>query len=139
MTFPWVDIPNRWPKEHDNWEHSPNLLKLPNGETMVGFQERLLKEVYRIINDNEGKTVVIVTHGTAIKALKCKFSGIKLKDMVAVSWCENTAVTVVDYDSEKDEFDIKMDGDSSHLPMELKTIVHQEWWQNLNNKARESN
>ena len=133
-----MEIPNRWTKEHNNWENSPNLLELPYGETMVGFQERLLKEVYRIINENEGKTIVIVTHGTAIKALKCKFAGVKLKDMTAVSWCENTAVTVVDYDSDLDKFDIKMDGDASHLPIELKTIVHQEWWQNLNNKARES-
>ena len=97
----------------------------------------LLFSCQRIINENEGKTIVVVTHGTAIKALKCKFSGVKLKDMVAVSWCDNTAMTVVDYDSDTDSFEIKMDGDVSHLPIELRTIAHQEWWQNLN-KAREN-
>jgi len=127
----WDVIPKMWPEVHENWERRPNLVELPNGETMVEFQARLLKEVYRIINENEGKTVCIVTHGTAIKALKCKFIGLELNDMVAVSWCENTAVTVVDYDSEQDKFELLVDGDVSHLPEEMRTMVHQAWWKKL--------
>ena len=127
----WIDIVKRWPKAHDDWEKNPGNLQMPNGESMVGFQERVSKEVYRIIKENEGKTICIVTHGTAIKALKCKFSEIKLKEMQNVPWCENTAVTVVDYDSDKDEFDVVKYGDDTHLPMDMKTIANQEWWQNL--------
>ncbi|MBP5427633.1 MAG: histidine phosphatase family protein [Clostridiales bacterium] len=134
----WADIPKMWPLEHNNWEKNPHLVELPNGESMVGFQERLLREVYRIIHENEGKTILIVTHGTAIKALKCKFTGVKLKDMMAVSWCDNTAVTVVDYESDTGKFDLKIDGDVSHLPFNLRTIVHQDWWQNLNRQGRVS-
>lgn len=127
----WEKIPNIWPEVHKNWENYPHLVELPNGETMVDFQGRLLKEVYRIINENEGKTICIVTHGTAIKALKCRFMGLALNDMKAVSWCENTAVTVVDYESEKNEFNIVIDGDASHLPEDMRTIVHQAWWKKL--------
>lgn len=131
----WEDIPKKWPIEHNHWENSPHLLKLPNGETMLELQQRLLKEVYSIINENEGKTICIVTHGTAIKSLKCKFLGIKLKDMSAVSWCENTAVTMVDYDSDTDTFDVITDGDASHLPEDMQTIRHQKWWKKLYNEG----
>lgn len=127
----WEKIPTLWPEVHANWENNPHLVSLPNGETMVGFLDRLLQEVYRIINENQGKTICIVTHGTAIKALKCKFMGIDLSKMKAVSWCENTAVTVVDYESDKDEFSVVIDGDASHLPDDMKTIIHQAWWKEL--------
>ena len=127
----WERIPKIWPEIHNDWENNPHLVKMPNGETMVDFQDRLLKEVYRIIRENEGKNICIVTHGTAIKALKCRFMGLELNDMKAVSWCENTAVTVVDYESDNDEFKMIVDGDASHLPDDMRTIIHQAWWKKL--------
>ena len=130
LGLPIITSPNLKEINGGDWE-DVSWEDLPNGETMVGFQDRLLKEIYRIIDENEGKNICIVTHGTAIKALKCKFMGLKLNDMQAVSWCDNTAVTVVDYDGETNKFDIVMDGDASHLPYEMKTIVHQDWWKRL--------
>ena len=127
----WVKIPSLWPDIHNNWENNPHLVDLPNGESMVGFLNRLLKEVYRIVNENQGKTICIVTHGTAIKALKCKFIGLDLSKMKAVSWCENTAVTVVDYESDEDKFSLIVDGDVSHLPDDMKTVIHQTWWKKI--------
>ena len=127
----WTEIAKRWPEVHDIWENKPGKLQMPNGESMVNFQQRVLKEVYRIIKENEGKTICIVTHGTVIKALQCKFSEMSLEEMQNVPWCENTAVTFVDYDSDMDEFTVKAYGDDTHLPFEMKTIAHQDWWQNL--------
>ena len=126
----WVDIAKRWPEVHSDWEKNPGKLQMPNGESMVSFQQRLLKEIRRIISENEGKTICIVTHGTAIKALRCKFSEMKLENMKNIPWCENTAVTVVDYESDTDEFEVVKYGDATHLPIDMKTIAHQDWWKN---------
>ena len=51
--------------------------------------------------------------------------------MKAVSWCENTAVTVVDYESDEDKFSLIVDGDVSHLPDDMKTVIHQTWWKKI--------
>lgn len=128
----WAKIAEQWPEVHYNWENSQDKLEMPNGETMQDFQKRVLKEVYRIINENEGKTICIVTHGTAIKALLCKFLDVKLRNMKSIAWCDNTAVTIVDYELDNDKFDVLVYGDATHLPNDMKTIIHQDWWKKTN-------
>jgi probable phosphoglycerate mutase len=99
---------------------------MPNGETMEEFQVRLLEEIKYIIDNNKGKSICIVTHGTAIKALLCRFYGCTLEEMLRIPWHENTSVTVVDY--ENDKFNVVMEGDASHLGKEMSTIRNQDWW-----------
>jgi probable phosphoglycerate mutase len=68
-----------WPEEYDTWENKPHIHRMPNGETMEEFQARLLEEIKYIIDNNKGKSICIVTHGTAIKALLCRFTAAPLK------------------------------------------------------------
>jgi orotate phosphoribosyltransferase len=105
----------------------PHLHVMPNGESMQEFQERLIKEVEYIIENNAGKNVLIVTHGTAIKALMCYFRGCSLDEMFNIRWCDNTAVTILDH---KDgAFKVVLESDASHLGDELSTIRNQDWWE----------
>ncbi len=128
---PWEDLPSRWPEEYDSWENCPHLLKMPDGESMEEFMERLLKEVKRIIENNKGKTVCIVTHGTAIRVLMTHFLGYRQEDMINVPWYDNTSVSIVDW--EDGRFKVVLEGDASHLEKELSTISNQDWWiENIN-------
>lgn len=122
----WEELPEIWPEEYDIWENKPHLLKMPNGETMVEFQDRLIAEVRKIAEENIGKTVCIVTHGTAIKALQCCFRSCSLEEMLKIPWQDNTAVTVIEY--EEDVFRVIEEGDASHLGRENSTLQNQEWW-----------
>lgn len=122
----WEELPKKWPEQHNTWEHKPHLHRMPNGETMEEFQKRLIDEVKYIIDNNKGKTVCIVTHGTAIKALMCHFHSCDLEKMIDIPWCDNTAVTVIDY--EDNQFEIVTEGDASHLGKDLSTVENQEWW-----------
>jgi probable phosphoglycerate mutase len=54
--------------------------------------------------------------------------------MVDVEWCDNTAITIIDY--EDGIFNIVTEGDSSHLGSDLGTIVNQEWWEEYNRKKK---
>jgi len=121
----WEILPKRWPDEYETWECKPHIHKMPNGESMEEFQLRLINEVKYIVNNNRGKNVCIVTHGTAIKALQCFFRSCKLEEMLRIPWQDNTSVTIVDF--EADKISIKVEGDASHLHEELSTIKNQDW------------
>lgn len=135
----WETIPTLYPQENYTWENEPHLHQMPNGENMQEFYDRLIKEVKNIISNNTGKNVCIVTHGTALRALLCGFYGATLEHMKNIYWHDNTSVTIVDYDDEKDEFEVLMEGDAEHLEFELSTIQNQEWWQSYVEEKRKQN
>jgi broad specificity phosphatase PhoE len=122
----WAELEQRWPEEYNTWENDPHKHRMPNGESMADFQQRLINEIIHIIRQHEGKNICIVTHGTAIRAMICYFRACTLEEMINVAWCENTAVTIIDY--EDGVFKTVLEGDSSHLGKELGTVVNQEWW-----------
>lgn len=122
----WDELPVVWPEQYDTWEHKPHMHQMPNGESMKDFQARLISEVKYIIDNNQGKDICIVTHGTAIRALMCYFFHCDLDEIINVVWYDNTSVTVIDYENGK--FSVVMQGDISHLDKETSTIENQEWW-----------
>ena len=123
----WDELPNLWPIEHKTWEHEPHVHQMPNGESMVGFQNRLIEEVMKIVLDNQGKNIGVVTHGTAIKAMMCRFLHKELEEMVNIRWFDNTSVTIVEF--ENDRFNVVLEGDASHLDKSMSTIQNQAWWE----------
>ncbi len=137
--MPFDELPKLYPKENYTWENQPHLHQMPNGENTIEFYERLTKEVKSIISQNSGKNICIVTHGGAIRTMLCRFYNCSLDQMQDIGWHDNTSVTVVDYDDEKDEFKVLMEGDSEHLGFELSTIQSQEWWQSFMEEQRKRN
>ncbi|NLV35138.1 MAG: histidine phosphatase family protein [Clostridiaceae bacterium] len=128
----WTELERRWPEAYNTWENSPHEHQMPNGESMEEFQRRVLDEVMLIIGKNIGKNICIVTHGTAIRALICHFRACTLDEMINVAWCDNTAITIIDY--EDGVFSTVVEGDASHLGSDLGTIVNQPWWEEYNKK-----
>lgn len=123
---PWDVLPQKWPVEYNTWENKPHIHKMPNGESMEEFQQRLIEEIIYIIESNKGKNICVVTHGTAIKSLMCYFKNCELEEMFNIPWCDNTAVTILDY--AEGGFELLLEGDSAHLENELSTIRNQDWW-----------
>ncbi len=124
---PWNLLSSKWPEEYECWEKTPHIHKMPNGESMAEFYHRLVLELESILEDNKGRNVCIFTHGTAIRALLCYIKGCTLDEMMNVQWCDNTALTIADYESGK--FNLLLEGDAEHLGEDLGTIINQDWWQ----------
>ena len=133
----WNELEERWPEAYDMWDNRPHLHKMPNGESVVELQQRALDEIMKIINQNQGKNICIVTHGTLIRSVICHFRACTLEEMINVAWCDNTGITIVDF--ENDVFTVVVEGDSSHLGSDLGTIVNQDWWQDYINKLKPGN
>ena len=131
---PWAVLPEKWPKEYYLWDNTPHLLKMPDGESMVELQRRVVNEIQYIIDKNKGKSICVVGHGTAIKTKMCYFYNSGLEEMVNIPWYDNTSVTIVDYINGK--FNVLLEGDASHLNSSMKTIENQDWWIKLNEEQR---
>lgn len=131
---PWDDLPVLFAESYDSWLNTPHELQMPKGESMREFQKRLLEAVDKICEENEGKNICIVTHGTAIKAMMCRFLGLGLEGFNCVDWYDNASITIVDV--EDGRYKVVLEGDNSHLG-ETGTIHKQDWWKEL--KRREKN
>lgn len=132
----FAELPEKFPESHDTWENRPHEHRMPNGESMVEFQSRLLEEVKSITMQNLGKNICIVTHGTAIKAMMSFFKGYKLEDMLLIPWYDNTSISIIDVVDDK--FDVVLEGDASHLDASLSTIQNQDWWHDYQKKLEEN-
>ena len=128
----WDELPNLHKESYDNWLNSPHLLVMPNGESMVDFQDRLLSAVKRIVQKHEGENICIVTHGTAIKVMLCEYYGKLLSEMPEMLWHDNASISIVEFDDFLKPTIIS-EGENEHLG-ELSTFSRQDWWKREENK-----
>ena len=78
------------------WLKDIGRVQCPNGESVKDLYERIRTEVLRIVEENEGKTIVLAIHATPIRAL-CTFAmGRKIEEMKSVPWVSNASVTEIE-------------------------------------------
>ena len=116
---PWDFIFDNNPDLKHAWYYEPYAFAPPGGESMQEVYERAKKGINEIISDpeNEGKSILIVTHGCLLRNLLCYVMFDDIKRLGEVPGSTNTAVTLLSAD--KAEIKIEYQGDYSHLPEEL--------------------
>jgi len=122
----WDDLPKKWPEEYNTWECSPHLHCMPTGESMKQAYDRIVNTVSNIVDANKERDICIVTHGTVLRALMCHILNKPWEDLITISWCDNTAITIVEFID--DSFKVILEGDNSHLENKLSTFATQDWW-----------
>jgi len=83
------------------WRNDIGNAHCPGGESVAELRERAVKTFTELARDNEGKTLVIGTHATVLRALICHCLDIDADRMKEITWVPNASVTVVEYDGEK--------------------------------------
>jgi len=94
------------------WREDPDLLKLPEGESLTEVQERAWGVFEKIYINHREETVVLASHNLTIITLLCKFSRVGLKGVRNFNLnaaCKNLIVC------EEGKFDIAVLNDLSHL------------------------
>ncbi|MBQ8813248.1 MAG: histidine phosphatase family protein [Lachnospiraceae bacterium] len=84
-----------------DWESNLGRVVCPGGESIEYLQKRGSEALLRIAKENEGKTIVVATHATLIRAVMCLFEGKTLDEMNSVSWVSNASVTTFCYEDGK--------------------------------------
>lgn len=124
------ELSEHFPTEHENWRLSPHLFTAPDGESMESVYARMREVMGEIAKNNAGKTVAVASHGCAIRNYQCFALGLALPHISEVTWCDNTAVTELEYDEDFSPRIILL-GDSSHLPESESTLATQNWWRTV--------
>lgn len=124
----WDDIPNLYPEQQRAWNEAPHLFCAPGGESMAQVYHRVSETIDRIARENAGKTIVVVSHGCAIRNYLCAANGWGIERLRDVMWSENTAVCKVEYD-EAFAPTVVLQNDASHLEPDLCLMMAQNWWQ----------
>jgi probable phosphoglycerate mutase len=70
------EVEQRFPQEYENWEADPFTFAPEGGESGLSVMARALPVVRRIVVDNSGKTVAIVSHKATIRLVLCSLLGI---------------------------------------------------------------
>lgn len=116
--LPLSEIGVKFPETAKNWDESPDLCEFPNGETMPEVYERVNRALDRIIRDNEGKTVVIATHGGVLRNLYARITYGELPGIRSTQVFGNTSVSLLE--AENGELRWRYVNDNSHLPEEMR-------------------
>ncbi len=85
-----------YPEEHRNFWHFPHLYRPVGGETFPQAWSRLSNEVEQLISVYNNRTILIVTHATALKTILAYFENKELKDLWTGPFMKSTCLNLVE-------------------------------------------
>ena len=112
------EIASAYPNEYNIWLNYIGKSACVNGETVVQLGKRVITALTQIADENDGKTVVIATHATPIRAMQSFIQSGNFDKMENISWVTNASITVLEY--ENNNWKIVDIGLDEHLA-EMKT------------------
>lgn len=69
------------------------------GESVRELATRIREAVWKIAEENDGKTVLIATHATPIRSLITLWQNQPLEALNEIKWVANASVSIVNYDA----------------------------------------
>ncbi len=107
------DIEKIYAEDYSLWLNDIGNSKATGGESVREVYKRAYEAIIDIVNQNLGKTVVIVAHGCVIRSLMASLRNMSVETMRDIKWAPNSSVSRFVYDGECFVMDIE--GDNSHL------------------------
>ena len=124
--IPWGNLTHDYPEQMRAFNDDPARWNVPGGESFAALRERMRTVLREIAAKNEGKTVVCVTHGVAIRAHLSDVLGVPSEEIYRVPHGDNTHVSLLELDGDSER--VVFYNDASHLTEELSTFSRQSWW-----------
>ena len=109
----WEEVNKVNPKIDKLHKEKNEIMEIPEQETTKQVAERMYKEIEKIAKDNQGKTILICSHGVAIEAFIRKVKNQSFLEEVEENSQKNTSVNILEYDDGK--FTVKLLNDISHI------------------------
>lgn len=106
------EIEQNYAEAHRNFRSAPHLYQPVGGETFQEVIDRVSREIERLKDKYNGKTLLIVTHGVVLKALWVYFGKKEICDLWSGNFMYSTCLNLVEY--KDNEWQIIIQGDTSH-------------------------
>ncbi len=115
------EIKRRFPRTYAIWKNDIGHATPTGGESVLAMAERVYAAFDRVVKENEGKTVLIVTHATPVRLLTCRFLRRDPSFAGTVPWSPNASVTAVTVD--ENGYTILSRGEASYLGEDATTVA----------------
>lgn len=103
------EVKSNYPDDYKNFWYTPHLYKPSIGETFNELIERASKELESIIEEYNGKNVLVVTHGVTLKALVAYFENKTLENFWDGDHMASTCLNILEIEGNKRYFSLKND------------------------------
>ncbi len=93
----WEELFRLFPEQTQVWNHKINECCIDGGETVVEMAERSRRAIFRIAEENDGKTVAITSHATVVRSFETFARFGNLDRMSEIDWPTNASVSIYVY------------------------------------------
>jgi broad specificity phosphatase PhoE len=93
-------IKNDFDDGYNRWASDPGVFVPNGGESMASLQARVVEKLKEIGKREDGKTVLIGSHSSVIRALQCYVQGLPLTKMKNTPRVVNASIAELDFDGE---------------------------------------
>lgn len=111
----WEDVNKIAPEIKMGQNTTNEIIGIPEQETTEVVANRMYDYIRKISIENSRKTILVGSHGVAIEAFLRKVTGEPFLTKIKEYGQNNTTVNILEYDREKDKFELKVLNDMSHL------------------------
>lgn len=88
-----------WPESFESLYNNPeNHVPVEGMESISSFNDRVIKELYSILDRHTKEQVLIITHGVVMRAMMLEFENRELSDFWIDDYIPSTSLIVVDFD-----------------------------------------
>lgn len=98
----YADVQKTHPESHNHFWKDPSRFALENAESFHDLQARAVAILDEITKENEGLTILVVSHGAFIKALMCHYEGRHLRDFWQPPQMTNCCHSIIERGPEGD-------------------------------------
>lgn len=95
------DIARKYPQQASLWKKDIGKARPIGGESFAEVQIRIDATLRKIAAENDGKTVVVGTHGGAIRSMQCLFMNVAIENMCDVPWTPNASISEINFENGK--------------------------------------
>ncbi len=117
------EIEVEYEKEFRIWRKDYANARLPGGESVQEVYERVVPFVKRVAKENDGLTLLFASHASPIRAVDCNSRGFGWERMSEVSFVNNSAISIFEYNPENDSITPIERNITDHLKPETMSYI----------------
>ena len=92
------DVSRQYPDNFALYRRKPGVVRFDGGESYSDMLSRVMPAIEKIAKKNDGKTVVIGTHGGVIRVLRAAWTNVPLERIEQIPHVPNASITVAEYE-----------------------------------------
>lgn len=120
------EIAELYPEDLEIWREDFSNARCTGGESTQELYERMVPEVLALARQNLGKTILLATHATPIRAIDAFTHGFAKHEIGNVTFVKNASLNFFEYDGDTDTLTSVCNNNVEYLDESLVTSVPRE-------------